>query len=165
MVDPRLRVPRHMRLFEKMMVQLFFKMKVRSSTGYLTLMREIKNPITDHVPANIQFIRVEKDGEMVSPFTIAEQLGHEAQRAPRAGPAAAGDQLVQMKRDKAVGQFQPFAFVVGGMSKGDVEADYAPKDKVRNIKLADRGMSAAAVLSMLLHGFEEAWLKEDNEEV
>ncbi|KAK7194967.1 EMG1/NEP1 methyltransferase [Novymonas esmeraldas] len=187
-VDPRLRVPRNVRLFEKMMVSLLFKLKVRASIGYLSLLRVVGNPITDHIPAGARLYRVEKDGDLVDPFTFCASCGYaadvaEEQRVDRtisrarrrltsstsgalaetaaeAGTAAfASAQRAAVERR----QFQPFAFIIGGMSRGDVTVDYARPGEVSSIRLGDRGMSAAAVISTLLHGFEEEWLREDNE--
>ena len=159
MVDPRLRVPRSYRLFEKMMVMLFFKMKVRSSTGYLSLMKVVRNPITDHIPANLRIIRVEKDGELVDPFAFAQQLGsRDATREPCSSSTGTMQSLVH---DVVEGkQFAPFVFVIGGMSKGDVDCDWCPASRTESIRLGDRGMTAAAVCSTLCHAFEERWLSE-----
>ncbi|CCW64647.1 unnamed protein product [Phytomonas sp. EM1] len=175
-VDPRLRVPRHMRLFEKMMVSLLFRMKVRSSTGYLSLLRVVRNPIGDHIPANTVFYRVERDGEEVEVFDFCASLArggarnpHEGDDAKKPTAAASSDEagsapFAQAHREAvAARRFRPFAFIIGGMSKGDVDVDYAPKAQVRSVRLGDRGMSAAAVVSELLHGLEEEWLREDNE--
>lgn len=312
-VDPRLRIPRHMHLFEKMMVTLLFKMKIRASTGYLSLLRVVKNPITDHFPANTKLFRVEKDGERIDdwktfcaqccskedylvphhqekttvtstitttpavsssssssnnnnatnrnssassdssgeveekegegesdsctrgdsgtrsstpPSTIpVDDSAREVQKRSRAGVnEVEGEEVVdngrtvgekrkkrdtcvpseaeekeENKEDKEVEgkettttaetgvpaetcpaagtlafadltrqreaqkEFRPFAFIVGGMSKGDVTVDYASEGTgTTSIRLGNRGMSAAAVLSQLLYAFEEAWLKEDN---
>eukprot|EP00331_Platyophrya_macrostoma_P006390 CAMPEP_0176413424 /NCGR_PEP_ID=MMETSP0127-20121128/4694_1 /TAXON_ID=938130 /ORGANISM="Platyophrya macrostoma, Strain WH" /LENGTH=285 /DNA_ID=CAMNT_0017793209 /DNA_START=64 /DNA_END=921 /DNA_ORIENTATION=- len=183
-VDPRLRVPRSMRIFEKMMVSLLYKMKVRSTTGYLNLLRIVKNPMTDHLPPNTQLIRVEKDGDLVDPFTLAGVLGKPSKKAAlrtvgdstengggdgvttqaTASSSSATDSgaFIALQNRKAEGQFAPFAFVIGGMSKGDVEVDYCPKGQAQSIRLGDRGMSAAAVCSVLVHAFEEKWLEEDN---
>jgi rRNA small subunit pseudouridine methyltransferase Nep1 len=155
MVDPRLRVPRCYRLFEKMMVMLFFKMKVRSSTGYLSLMKVVRNPITDHIPANVKVIRVEKDGELVDPFSFARKLGCGSPLAASSNKSMTSlvDDVVEGKR------FLPFVFVVGGMSKGNVDSDWCPESQTDSIRLGDRGMSAAAVCSTLCHAFEERWLR------
>lgn len=180
-VDPRLKVPRHMRLFEKMMVSVLFKMKIRASTGYLSLMRVVKNPITDHVPANTALIRVEKDGEPVEdllkyceyvgfPEKRKQQLAGSSASAASPSPSVGGtggsfsEFTSGVRRDAERGQFRPFAFVIGGMSKGDVTVDYASDSTASSsIRLGERGMSAAAVIGKLLYGFEEVWLKEEIE--
>lgn len=73
-VDPRLRIPRCPRLFDKMMVRLLHKFKIRSTANFLSLLRVIKNPVTDHLPQNSRFIRVEKDGRVVDLFDYCAQL-------------------------------------------------------------------------------------------
>ncbi|KAG5482067.1 hypothetical protein LSCM1_05783 [Leishmania martiniquensis] len=187
-VDPRLRVPRNVRLFEKMMVSLLFKLKVRASTGYLSLLRVVGNPITDHIPAGTRLYRVEKDGELIEPFAFCASCGyaadildelradHKISLARRrltsstsgtleeTGAEAGTDEFAEVQRKAAERRrFQPFAFIIGGMSRGDVSVDYARRGEVSSIRLGDRGMSAAAVISALLHGFEEEWLRKDNE--
>lgn len=175
-VDPRLRVPRHMRLFEKMMVSCFFKMKVRASGGYLSLMRVVRNPITDHIPGNTVLYRVEKDGESVRPFTFCATLGRsdsdsseggggEGQGSSSSSSAAGTEAFAQQQRKaKEKEQFRPFAFIIGGMARGDLNtSEYEAHSTVKSISLGKRGMSAAAAISVLLHGLEEQWLREDNE--
>lgn len=162
-VDPRLRVPRCYRIFEKTMCRLLFKMKVRSSTGYLSLLKIVKNPITDHMPPNTRLIRVEKDGEFVDPFDLPALVARSARREvsenERRGMSA--QELTSAAAEKKL--FVPFAFIVGGMARGDVEAPYAEKDKVMSIRFGNRGLSAAAACSLICHAFEEAWNKEDDE--
>jgi rRNA small subunit pseudouridine methyltransferase Nep1 len=128
MVDPRLRVPRSYRLFEKMMVHMFHKLKIRATNGYLNLLKVVKNPVTDHIPSNARIIRVEKGATMVNPMEFCGSLP-EGKGAP------------------------PVVFVVGGMSKGDVEVDYAHE----SVAISERGLSAAAVCSVLCHGMERKW--------
>lgn len=159
-VDPRLRVPRSWRIFEKTLVSLLYKMKVRASTGYLSLLRIVKNPITDHIPTNTVLYRVEKDGDLVDPFAFAKTCGSVA--SPSASSSATGGAYEALHKKAATEKFMPFAFVIGGMSKGDVDAPYAAPGLSKSIRVEDRGMSGAAVCSVLLHAFEEAWLAEDN---
>lgn len=178
-IDPRLRVPRHVRLFEKMVVSALFKMKVRASNGYLSLIRVVRNPITDHIPANTTIYRVERDGERIDHFAFAKSCGYtnndninksnkntdnnnnNSSNEKDAGKPTFTSLEAQCKA-KHNQQFCPFAFVIGGMSKGDVNVDYALPQNVKSIRIADRGMSAAAVISELTHAFEECWLDEDN---
>mmetsp|Transcript_36501 Transcript_36501/g.112454 ORF Transcript_36501/g.112454 Transcript_36501/m.112454 type:complete len:293 (-) Transcript_36501:44-922(-) len=191
-IDPRCRVPRSYRLFSRMIASLLYRLKVRAaqSTSRIALMKVLKNPITDHLPSDTQFIRVERDGELVEPFEFCRELGssstarmkvshlgnngvsdlvaHKRHRAENPTDADAAsdsgdsedipDEPVwerEADRDKADG-FKPFAFVVGGVSRGDVVADYAQGAK--SVRLANRGMSAAAIVSLLCHGLEEAWI-------
>nr|CCC92257.1 conserved hypothetical protein [Trypanosoma congolense IL3000] len=181
-VDPRLRVPRHMRLFEKMMVSCLYRMKVRASNGSLSLLRVVRNPVTDHIPANCKLIRVEKDGDAVPDIfaycaacgvdgnidSLMNDRGGTGSCDALAGAASKKDatstHFAQKHRDLADGKrFRPFAFIIGGMAKGDVDVPYAPRAEVQSIRLSDRGMSAAAACSIIVHAFEDTWLREDNE--
>lgn len=190
-VDPRMRIPRSPRLFSKMMAMLLYKLKVRASqaTSRVALMKVVKNPITDHLPSNTKFVRVERDGELVDVFAFCAELAHESTRDMKTTGACNGLPTMPSKKhrtedgdgapndtdaddddlppepvwDRATPQdggeeeaFHPFAFVVGGISRGDVEVNYATE--AASIRLANRGMSAAAAVSLLCHGFEEAWL-------
>ena len=57
--------------------------------------------------------------------------------------------------------FHPFAFVIGGVSRGDVDVDYCgAKSGGESVALGDRGLSAAATVSLLCHAFEEVWVNE-----
>jgi rRNA small subunit pseudouridine methyltransferase Nep1 len=237
MVDPRLRVPRSMRLFDRMMTRLLHKLKIRSTVNQLQLLRIVKNPITDHLPENTRYIRVEKGGTLVEPYAYCAELARRCGGAPGAagvrsglmmtgsGAAAGSDDDVDIGTEAIEGgvesdhesgddataaaapapravpiwerrcvvdadaatasaaaatsssaaagvavsmaeasAFRPFAFVIGGMARGDVEVDYtANKSGAEDatISFGTRGMSAAAVCSLVCHAFEEAWLSED----
>ncbi|ESL10407.1 hypothetical protein TRSC58_01862 [Trypanosoma rangeli SC58] len=173
-VDPRLRVPRHIRLFEKMMVACLYRMKVRAAHGHLSLLRVVRNPVTDHIPPNCTLYRVERDGDEVQDlYAFCAACGttdggatktHEGAAPAAAAGDAPSSHFAQRHSEAAEArQFHPFAFIVGGMSKGDVDAPYAPKGEVKSIRISDRGMSAAAVCSAITHAFEEEWLRDDNE--
>ena len=193
-IDPRCRVPRSYRLFSRMIASLLYRLKVRAaqSTSRVVLMKVVKNPLTDHVPSNTKFIRVERDGELIEPFAyckelatsstadmklshvgtngVSDQAANKRHRAEATADEAAGSSDEDAEGDeipddpvwerdeaaKAEDGFHPFAFVIGGVSRGDVEAEYA--SKATTIRLANRGMTAAAAVSLLCHAFEEAWL-------
>ncbi|EAN87811.1 hypothetical protein C3747_168g47 [Trypanosoma cruzi] len=171
-VDPRLRVPRHIRLFEKMMVACLYKMKVRAAHGHISLLRVVRNPVTDHIPPNCTLFRVERDGDSVPDlYAFCATCGvadGDATKKRKVETFAAGEaapsHFAQHHSEAAEARkFYPFAFIIGGMSRGDVEAPYAPKGQVKSIRISDRGMSAAAVCSAITHAFEEEWLRDDNE--
>jgi rRNA small subunit pseudouridine methyltransferase Nep1 len=192
MVDPRLRVPRSMRLFEVLMARLLFRLKIRSTVNQLQLLRVVRNPVTDHLPDNTTYIRVERGGALENPLTFCAGLaaqcggvdptsakptrfGSGAAAASEGGGAAAAidgedDDEDDVDEDLPVWEreggnrgsqanMKPIAFVVGGMSKGDVDVDYAPKE--RTVSFSQRPMSAAAVCSLLCHAFEAAWTAHD----
>jgi len=64
-VSPHIRVPRTYKRFAGLMVQLLHKLKIRASDGPEVLLRVIKNPITDHLPAGSLKIGTSVIGELV----------------------------------------------------------------------------------------------------
>ena len=188
-IDPRLRVPRAMRLFEIMMTRLLFKLKIRSTINQTQLLRVVRNPITEHLPDNTQYIRVEKGGRLEDPVRFCKDLASKCGGIdPASSKSAAGgadavadsddeggdgdgdgdgdggesDVPIWERVDGNQGEkahMRPFAFVIGGMARGDVEADYA--DKESTVAFSTKPMSAAAICSMLCHSLEMAWLGHD----
>lgn len=52
-VNPKVRIPRTFKRFSGLMVQLLHKLSIRSATGSgEKLLRVVKNPVTDYLPAN-----------------------------------------------------------------------------------------------------------------
>ena len=144
-VDPRLKVPRHNKIFEKLMTQALFKLKVRATTGYLSLLKLVKNPVTDHLPPDTRFIRVEKDGDPVDLSTFPSEV------CPK----------TKSSSSEIVKQRPPVCFVIGGMARGDVKVDYAKEGHCQSIRLGSRGLSGAATCSAIVGAFEQYWLDED----
>ncbi|GFY43578.1 ribosomal RNA small subunit methyltransferase NEP1 [Trichonephila inaurata madagascariensis] len=93
-INPQTRIPRTFKRFAALMVQLLFKFKIRSSDGTHKLMQMIKNPITDHLPANCKKICMS--------FSAEKCLN------PR----------------KLVPQHDPIVIVVGAMAHGQVDVNY-----------------------------------------
>ena len=147
-IDPRLRVPRSYRLFEKMMCMLLHKMKIRSTVNSIALMKIVKNPVTDHLPVHAKYIRMEVDGMLADPFELCRRLaqssrptkrsafehsGDVAVNAEDAGDAASSSsssglvdpRLEPLFAPNTTTAFQPFVFVVGGTARGNVEVSYA----------------------------------------
>lgn len=156
-VDPRLHVPRSYRLFEKMMTQALHKFRIRSTTNFVTLLKVVKNPITDHLPLGCRIVRVEKDGESVDPFEFARKWGGEETMSNFTGSATCFTRPLPLP---------PVAYVIGGMAKGDVAADYCGPNTAHDkqpyphsISFGKRGMSAACVCSTLCHAYEELWVR------
>lgn len=190
MIDPRLHVPRSMRLFEAMMTRLLFKLKVRSTTNQLQLLRVVKNPVTSHLPDNTRYIRVERGGTLEDPVNFCKHLAEtcggvdptsdrKARKNSFAAAAADDDDAVSSNsgdgsddeedipiweradenRGSEAHNMKPFAFVIGGMSRGDVDVDYCSKDET--VSFSTKPMSAAAICSMLCHALEMTWLEHD----
>ncbi|KAI0337505.1 Nep1-domain-containing protein [Trametopsis cervina] len=51
-VNPHVRIPRTFKRFSGLMVQLLHKLSIRGQNGPEKLLKVIKNPVTDHLPAN-----------------------------------------------------------------------------------------------------------------
>eukprot|EP00808_Paulinella_micropora_P019210 g34403.t1 len=65
-VSPHLRIPRTYKRFAGLMVQLLHKLKIRASNGPQVLMKVIRNPITDHLPAGAPKIALSGEGELLN---------------------------------------------------------------------------------------------------
>ncbi|XP_073409083.1 ribosomal RNA small subunit methyltransferase NEP1 [Dendrobates tinctorius] len=64
-VNPQTRIPRTFPRFCGLMVQLLHKLSVRAADGPQKLLKVIKNPITDHLPAGCVKISTSFQGESV----------------------------------------------------------------------------------------------------
>jgi rRNA small subunit pseudouridine methyltransferase Nep1 len=191
MVDPRLHVPRSMRLFEAMMTRLLFKLKVRSTTNQLQLLRVVRNPVTGHLPENTRFIRVERGGTLEDPVQFCQRLAatcggvdptSDKKARNQSGNKSVGDdddadaatdagseddedndipiwERSEENQGSEAHNMKPFAFVIGGMARGDVDVDYCGKE--HTVSFSTKPMSAAAICSMLCHSLEMAWLEHD----
>lgn len=60
-VNPHVRIPRTFKRFSGLMVQLLHKLSIRSVAGSEKLLRVIKNPVTDHFPANTHKVTLSFD--------------------------------------------------------------------------------------------------------
>eukprot|EP00123_Amoebidium_parasiticum_P008668 comp18946_c0_seq1/m.21182 comp18946_c0_seq1/g.21182 ORF comp18946_c0_seq1/g.21182 comp18946_c0_seq1/m.21182 type:complete len:229 (-) comp18946_c0_seq1:398-1084(-) len=96
-VNPKTRIPRTYKRFAGLMVQLLHKLSIRSSDGPEKLLKVIKNPITDHLPANCRKIG----------------MTYKAKKCVRMNEFGA-----------TLPPNEPVVFVVGGMAHGSVEVDY-----------------------------------------
>jgi rRNA small subunit pseudouridine methyltransferase Nep1 len=82
--------------FHAAAVQLLHKMKVRAADSSETLLKVIRNPITDHLPVGAPIFGLEAGARLVDPLEL---------------PAL-------------VPNGKPVVFVVGAMSHGDIDADF-----------------------------------------
>ncbi|XP_050988463.1 ribosomal RNA small subunit methyltransferase NEP1 [Labeo rohita] len=96
-INPQTRIPRTFARFCGLMVQLLHKMSVRAADGPHRLLRLIKNPVSDHLPAGCpRYSTSFKAGDAVCPRTIV----------PKDGPATV---------------------VIGAFAHGAVNVDYTEK--------------------------------------
>ncbi|KAI5618170.1 ribosomal RNA small subunit methyltransferase NEP1, partial [Silurus asotus] len=97
-INPQTRIPRTFPRFCGLMVQLLHKLSVRAADGPQRLLRMIKNPVSDHLPAGCpRYAMSFKAGDAVCPRTLI----------PKDGPAVV---------------------VIGAFAHGKVNVDYTEKE-------------------------------------
>ena len=65
-VSPQIRIPRTFKRFCGLMQQLLFKLSIRASNGPHKLLKVIKNPVTDHLPAGARVYLLSVTGRLTS---------------------------------------------------------------------------------------------------
>jgi rRNA small subunit pseudouridine methyltransferase Nep1 len=100
------------------------KLRIRAANTSEILLKVIKNPITDHLPMNTPIIATSEKSRIVDLDEYCESL-----------------------KDKTT------VFVVGAISKGDVNIDYNDD----SISVSSYPLSAAVVCSKLCNSFEKVW--------
>ena len=99
-INPQTRIPRTFDRFCGLMVQLLHKLSIRASDTSQKLLKVIKNPITDHLPAGCP--------KYLASFA-AEKVQHVDEFA------------------KEHPKNEPLVVVIGAMAKGQVDCDYNDK--------------------------------------
>lgn len=97
-ISPHIRIPRTYKRFAGLIVQLLHKMKIKAAGASTTLMRVIKNPVTDHLPPGAPIIGTNVAAELVSPLDLVPTLPD-----------------------------GPVVFVIGAMARGFTEAKYVER--------------------------------------
>ncbi|KAG8748332.1 18S rRNA pseudouridine methyltransferase [Ceratobasidium sp. 428] len=64
-INPHVRIPRTFKRFSGLMVQLLHRLSIRGVSGSEKLLKVIKNPVTDHFPANTHKITLSGDAQTV----------------------------------------------------------------------------------------------------
>lgn len=136
-ISSHIRIPRTFKRFAGLMVQLLHTRKIKSSENNESLMKVIKNPVTDHLPAGCIKIGLSVEGDLVNI--------HEFIRKP---------ELNLVSDDPNVEPKVP-VFVLGACAHGHPgkEADY--KDMC--ISVSNYHMSAAMCAARITGAFEEMW--------
>ncbi|CDW76216.1 c2f protein [Stylonychia lemnae] len=130
-VNPQMRIPRTYKRFLAMMAQLLTKMKIKSTSSSVTLMKVIKNPVTEHFPLGVKKIGTSTKGKLLNVNDYVKQIMSGEQRK------------------------KPIVFVIGAVSVGNpaMEADYIDEC----ICMSKYSLSAAACCSMVCDAFEDLW--------
>jgi len=72
-------------------VQLLANLRVRAADSNDTLLRVIKNPVTQHLPLGCDVVGLEVDAELVDAFDLPARLGIAASGGGGAGAGAGGE--------------------------------------------------------------------------
>jgi len=99
-INPKTRIPRTFKRFSGLIVQLLHKLHIRSQEGSETLLRVIKNPVTNYFPPNSRKISTSVSANCVNLSEFVPTF-----------PAN-----------------EPVVFVVGAFSQGKVDVDYADEE-------------------------------------
>jgi rRNA small subunit pseudouridine methyltransferase Nep1 len=144
-IHPQTRIPRTYDRFAGLFVQLLDKQKIRASNSSLTLLKLVRNPVTDHLPV----------GTRVFGTSVRADYVHARELVPTAtsalfspAPAAAsssapGSALLT----------QQLAIVIGAMAHGSLKVDYIEK----TFSISRYPLSAALACSKICTAFEDAW--------
>ncbi|KAJ1982398.1 18S rRNA pseudouridine methyltransferase [Dimargaris cristalligena] len=92
-INPQVRIPRTFKRFAGLMVQLLHKLSIRSVNGSERLLQVIKNPITDHIPANSYKIALSYDAPTVRLSTYFKSLPQDRSIVVSVGAMAHGDDV------------------------------------------------------------------------
>ena len=124
-INPKCRIPRTFKRFSGLFAQLLTKYKIRASESSEILLKVIKNPIIDHLPIGSPVITTSEKSRLVDLDEYANSLN----------------------------SGKPVCFVVGAMSKGDVEINYSND----SISVSSYPLSAGVVCAKLCNSFEKVW--------
>lgn len=98
-INPATRIPRTFKRFAGLMVQLLHKYSITASESSVKLMKVIKNPLSDHLPAGCRKILMSYS---------ADGVKRPAELVPEVE--------------------QPICIVVGAIAKGAIKTDYTEED-------------------------------------
>lgn len=137
-VHPSIRIPRTYKRFAGLMVQLLHKMKIKAGTESTTLLKVIKNPFSQYLPAGTRCYGMSCKGTLYSPLALAKALVPDS---------------VPDNDDKSI---PPTCFIIGAMSTGHIRwEDHPYMEKMFSI--SEYPLSGAAALSRIAGGIEHHW--------
>ena len=127
-INPQVRIPRTFKRFSGLFAQLLTQFKIRAANSSVTLMKVIKNPVTDHFPIGVHKVGTSSKGKLVDINDYVKTLGVEN---------------------------KPLVFVIGSVSVGNpgMEADYVDEC----ISISNYSLSGACVCSKVCFAFEQLW--------
>jgi rRNA small subunit pseudouridine methyltransferase Nep1 len=133
-VNPSIRIPRTYKRFAGLMVQLLHKLKIKAGTESTTLLKVIKNPFSQYLPAGTHCYGMSSQGQLYSPVSLAKDL---LPASPDEGAP-------------------PVCFIVGAMSTGHVTIEDHPYME-KMFSISSYPLSGASALSRITAGIEHHW--------
>lgn len=130
---PSVRIPRTYKRFAGLMVQLLHKMKIKAADNGTTLMKVIKNPMSQHLPVGTHVYGMSCEGTLYSPQGLAKAL------VP-VDPEAGGQ----------------VCFVIGAMAAGHVTTEDHPYIE-KMISVSEYPLSGASAINRILGAVEHQW--------
>ncbi len=133
-IHPSIRIPRTYKRFSGLIVQLLHKMKIKAGGNSTTLMKVIKNPFSQYLPAGTRAYGMSSQGTLYSPNSLASALV-----PPDSGSSS-----------------PPVCFVIGAMATGHITIEDNPFIE-KMISVSEYPLSGAAAISRILSGIENHW--------
>mmetsp|Transcript_6737 Transcript_6737/g.9783 ORF Transcript_6737/g.9783 Transcript_6737/m.9783 type:complete len:270 (-) Transcript_6737:47-856(-) len=135
-IHPSVRVPRTFKRFSGLMVQLLHKMKIKASSNSTTLLKVIKNPFSQYLPAGTRVYGMScKGSTLYSPYALATNL---------------------IPPDKDSASSPPVCFIIGAMASGHVSQEEHPYME-KLVSISKYPLSGAAAISRILSAIENHW--------
>ncbi len=129
-VDPSVKIPRTYKRFASLFAQLLQKLKIRAVNSSKTLLKVIKNPISDHIPIDTIKVGTSTMGKLVDMNEYAKKH----------------------KPDT------PIAYIIGAVSKGNPGMECGYADDV--IKISNYSLSASNCAFKIINVYESLWTVE-----
>ena len=123
-ISPKTKIPRTIKRFCGLMGQLLQKYRIRAMNSSEVLLKVIKNPITQYIPFGCPIISTNEKSKLIK----------------------LEDYIDNLKSNNV-------AFVVGAISKGDVNIDYMTD----TISISSFPLTAGIVCSRICTAFEKCW--------
>lgn len=131
-----MRFPRTFKRFSGLMVQLLHKMKIKASGTDTTLLKVIKNPFHNHLPAGTRVYGMSRMGTLYKPDALAERLYGEAAKSEANG-----------------GKPGPVCFIIGAMASGHITMDEHPYI-TEMFAISEYPLSGACAIARILGAVE-----------
>jgi rRNA small subunit pseudouridine methyltransferase Nep1 len=133
-VNPEIRIPRTYKRFSGLMVQLLHKFKIKSANSQTTLLKVIKNPVSQYLPAGVRVYGMSVGGTLFSPASLIASIMPEDTGKPK-------------------DTRPPVAFVIGAMATGNILKDDHPYIESM-FSISEYGLSGAAAINRILGAIE-----------